>query len=60
MRHAHARRVVEAFEAALGATARIERARGNTWRVATEVNGVPLVFEDVDEACDFLVARVWA
>jgi len=59
MRRIHAQRVAEAFGYVLGSEGRIERPRCNVWRVSVEVDGIVLVFEDVDEACDYLVSRWW-
>lgn len=59
MKQVHAQRLAAVFSAVVPAAVRVERPRPMVWRVAVEVDGVPLVFEDVDAACVFLVTRWW-
>ena len=55
----HAFRLSEAFGRVFRAPASVVRRPGNRYRLRVEVEGVPLVFDDADDAVEFLVARWW-
>lgn len=59
MQRAHAYRLVEAFDRCVAAVAEVVRPSTRTWAVRVMVDGRPVVFEDVDVACEFLVSRWW-
>lgn len=55
----HAFRVAEAFGLVFREPGKVERWRGNVYRVRIEVEGVPLIFDQVDDAVEFLCGRWW-
>lgn len=55
----HAQRIAAAFGRVFRNPGTVERKAGNVYRVRLVVEGVPLVFDDADDAIEFLCARWW-